>query len=401
MDIRVVKGGVCAVEGVRAYGIKEGKKGLALIEGKGQAAGVFTSNKIKAAPVILTKKHIEKGRISAIIANSGCANCFTGKEGMKNAEKMAELVASSLNLDKTEVAVASTGPIGTQLNMDLIEKQFKEVVRGLRHGEEGSTAAAKAIMTTDTFHKEKAISLSYAEGEGGVDTDEEIKIGGIAKGAGMIFPHLATMLSFIYTDVKLSSQSLKKCLKESVDASFNMIVVDGDMSTNDMVLLVATGEKKMGEGDFKEGLDFVCKELAKMIARDGEGATKFITAIVKGAVSDADAKKAARAIVRSPLVKSSIFGESPNWGRIIAALGSSDISTDIDESKISISFRSERGEAKVVEKGKFVDCLGIAKVVIRGKEIVISVDMGMGDGEATAWGCDLSYDYVKINASLT
>lgn len=412
MRIEVVKGGLCAVKGVRAYGIKEGNKGLALIEGKGKAVGMFTSNKIKAAPVRFTKRQLEKGegRISAIIANSGCANSFTGEKGMRNAERMAELVSSSLGVDKEEVAVASTGPIGKQLDMGLIEKQLGKVVKGITSEGEGGKAAARAIMTTDTFYKEQAVSIAQTP-KPEPQPDEKVIIGGIAKGSGMIFPHLglatATMLSFIYTDADLSTEALGRSLKDAVDNSFNMIVVDGDMSTNDMVLLVSTGRSgEISEEDFKEGLNSVCKELAKLIAKDGEGATKFVEVRVRGAASVGDAREVAKSIVRSPLVKSSIFGESPDltWGRIIATIGSSSISEDIEPSRITISVKSEKGKAEkrglVVKKGEFVDLSGEARNIMEGKEIIIDVDLGIGEEEveATAWGCDLSYDYVKINA---
>lgn len=396
MKIEVLRGGICAVKGVRAYGIKERNKGLALIEGKGKAAGMFTSNKIKAAPVRFTRKQLENGRISAIIANSGCANSFTGEIGMRNAAKMAELASSSLGVDKEEVAVASTGPIGKQLDMGLIKRQLGEVVRELTSGEVGSTAAARAIMTTDTFHKERAISIDTGD-------EERVVIGGIAKGSGMIFPHLATatMLSFIYTDASLDDEVLRRSLKDAVDNAFNMIVVDGDMSTNDMVLLVSTGRSvKISEGNFKEGLNFVCKELAKRIARDGEGATKFVEVRVRGASSVEDAREVARSIVRSPLVKSAIFGERPDLacGRIIAAIGSSAISGDVEPGRISLSLKNEK-EVLAVKNGEFMDLSGVAGDIMNGKEIFIDVEMGTGEEvEATAWGCDLSYDYVRINA---
>jgi glutamate N-acetyltransferase/amino-acid N-acetyltransferase len=395
MEWEGITGGLCAVKGVRAYGIKEGNNGLALIEGRGKAVGMFTSNKITAAPVLFTRKQLEKGEgiISAIIANSGCANSFTGENGMRNAEKMAELASSSLGIDKKEVAVASTGPIGRQVDMGLIERQLGEVAKRLTSDEVGSMTAAKAIMTTDTFHKERAISTG---------DEERVTIGGIAKGSGMIFPHLATatMLSFIYTDGSLDDETLKRCLKDAVDNSFNMVVVDGDMSTNDMVLLVSTGRSgKISEGDFKEGLNLVCKELAKLIARDGEGATKFVEVRVKGTASVEDAREIARAIVRSPLVKSAIFGERIDLtcGRIIATIGSS--SGDVDPDRISISIKGEGQRAVLVaRKGKFVDLSGATRDIMKGKEIFIEVNIGMGEREATAWGCDLSYDYVQINA---
>jgi len=398
MKMEVIKGGLCAVKGVRAYGIKEGNKGLALIEGEGKASGMYTTNKIKAAPVRFTKKQLEKGRISAIIANSGCANSFTGERGMRNAEKMAELASSFLGVDKEEVAVLSTGPIGAQLDMGLIEGQLGEVVKGLTSGAEGSTAAAKAIMTTDTFHKETAISIDTGN-------DERVVIGGIVKGSGMIAPHMttATMLAFIYTDASLDDEVLNGSLKDAVENSFNMTVVDGDMSTNDTVLLVATGKSgKISEADFKAGLTFVCQELAKLIARDGEGATKFIEVRVKGAPSIADAREVARSIVRSPLVKSAIFGERPDLvcGRIIAAIGSSVIAEDGNFSGISIRLKGEK-EVLAVKNGEFLDLSDSERTVMKGEEIFIDVDMGTGvEAEATAWGCDLTYDYVRINASM-
>jgi len=408
MKMKGIKGGLCAVKGVRAHGIKEGNNGLALVEGKGIAIGMFTSNKIKAAPVRFTEKLLEEGegRISAIIANSGCANSFTGEKGIRNAEKMAELASSSLGVDKEEVVVASTGPIGKQVDMELIERQIGKVVQGLTSDEKGSMRAAKAIMTTDTFHKERAISINAGD-------DERVVIGGITKGSGMIFPHLglATMLAFIYTDAPLGKEVLRRSLEDAVDDSFNMVVVDGDMSTNDMVLLVSTGQGgKVREEDFKEGLNFVCKELAKLIARDGEGATKFIEVRVRGTASAGDAREIAKAIVRSPLVKSAIFGERPDLtcGRIIATIGSSSIYGDVDQKGIAISLKSgdKEGEGKVqgkvlvVNKGEFMDFSGVVRDIMKGKEILIDVDIGRGKEEvsATAWGCDLSYDYVRINA---
>lgn len=399
MKIETVRGGLCAVKGVRAYGIKEGHNGLAVIEGKGQAVGMYTASKIKAAPVLFTKRQLEgsKGQIQAIIANSGCANSFTGEQGMRNAEKMAELAADSLGVDEEEIAVASTGPIGKQLDMELIERQLGDVVNGLTSEAAGSTTAAKAILTTDTFYKERAIRIDTGD-------EERVIIAGIAKGSGMIFPHLATatMLSFIYTDARLSEEIQRASFEDAVANSFNMVVVDGDMSTNDMVLLVSTGQGgAISEGDFKEGLTFVCKELAKLIARDGEGATKFIEARVKGAASVADAKEAAKSIVRSPLVKSAIFGERPDYmcGRIIAAIGSCATVSDVDPGRISIGLKGEdKDKVSAVKNGEFMDLSGVAREVMKDKEIFIEVDLGAGESEATAWGCDLSYDYVKINS---
>ena len=407
--IEELRGGICAVHGVRAYGLRENNKGLALIEGKGKAVGMFTRNKMKAAPLIFTQRLLlETGRIGAIIANSGCANSFTGEEGMRNANRMAELASAALGIDKSEVAVASTGPIGKQLDIGMIERQVREVAKRLTSDPEGSTAAAKAIMTTDTFPKELAIKVG------------DVTIGGIAKGSGMIYPHLhlatATMLAFIYTDAELDVGTMRTCLKDACDNSFNMIVVDGDMSTNDMVLLVSRGGKAISEEDFKAGLNYLCKALAKMIARDGEGATKFIEVNVslKGAPVE-DAKLIAREILRSPLVKSAIFGERIDLacGRIIAAIGScssTSTSTVPEVEVISMKFRGKEQEVEVVRNGRIVGRWN--HEVMKGKEITIDIVLGGGEGEsegeeeitatatATAWGCDLSCDYVMLNASM-
>jgi len=412
MKIETVQGGICAVKGVRAYGLKEGNKGLTLIEGKGIAVGAFTLNRIKAAPILFTERQLENsgGILSAIIANSGCANSFTGDEGMSNAEKMAELVSASLGIRKEEVAVASTGHIGKQLDMTLIERQLGVVVNGLTSEEEGSTAAAKAIMTTDTFLKECAIRInpheeSKTESTPKQQTDATVVIGGIAKGSGMIFPQMntATMLCFIYTDANLDAKALSNSLKDAVDNSFNMVVVDGDMSTNDLVLLVSTGKGgEISEPEFKTGLNVVCTELAKQMARDGEGATKLIELRVKGAASVDDAREIARAILRSPLVKSAIFGERLDLtcGRIIAAVVSCTTADEVDPRVISISFKSNNeNDFLAVDRGVFTDLAGPAKDILNGNELFIAVDMGVGEVETTAWGCDLTYDYVKINVA--
>jgi len=406
--IEELKGGICAVPGVRAYGLRENNKGLALIEGKGKAVGMFTRNKMKAAPLIFTQRLLlETGRIGAIIANSGCANSFTGEEGMRNANRMAELASAALGIDKSEVAVASTGPIGKQLDIGMIERQVREVAKRLTSDPEGSTAAARAIMTTDTFPKELAIKVG------------DVTIGGIAKGSGMIYPHLhlatATMLAFIYTDAELDVGTMRTCLKDACDNSFNMIVVDGDMSTNDMVLLVSRGGEAISEEDFKAGLNYLCKALAKMIARDGEGATKFIEVNVslRGAPVE-DAKLIAREILRSPLVKSAIFGERIDLacGRIIAAIGScigtntSSNSSTVPEVEVkSMKFRGKEREVEVVRNGRILSTWN--REVMKGKEIAIDIVLDVGEeGEveeeatATAWGCDLSCDYVMLNASM-
>ncbi len=398
MMIKVITGGLCAVRGVKAYGIKEGNKGLAVIVGEGTATGVFTANTLSAAPVRFTQQQLgREGRISAIIANSGSANSSTGDLGWRNAERMAELLASRLAVPQSGVAVASTGPIGLQLDMLLIERQLGIVTRGLTAEFAGSTAAAKAIMTTDTFHKEAAVLIETDDGT-------QAAIGGIAKGSGMIAPHmtLATMLCFIYTDAQITQDALSRSLQKAVDLSFNMTVVDGDMSTNDMVVLVATGQRgKISEQEFTAGLTTVCQQLAQLIARDGEGATKFVEVKVTGAPSAAAAREVARAIVRSPLVKSAIFGERPDLtcGRIISTIGSTAISREIDPQGVSIRLKSDR-EYLAVKDGTFMALSSLAREIMMGKELHIEVDLGMGTGaEAIAWGCDLSYEYVRINAA--
>jgi glutamate N-acetyltransferase/amino-acid N-acetyltransferase len=398
MKIEILTGGICAAKGVEAFGIKEGKNGLTLIKGKGTAAGAFSVNKLRAAPTEFTAQQVVNGRLSAVIANSGCANSFTGEQGMQNAERMAELAATVLNVPKEEVAVLSTGSIGTQLDMALIERQLGEVVKGLTSNEKGSTAAARGIMTTDTAPKEIAVRIETESGE-------SVVIGGIAKGSGMIAPHMntATMLAFIYTDAKLDADTLRRCLQDAVDDSFNMVLVDGDMSTNDSVLVVATGQRgAIGEEEFKVAVTFVCQALAKMMARDGEGATKFVEVTVRGAQSSSDAREAARAIVRSPLIKSAVFGERLDLvcGRIVAALGSAHIAGEIDQNKLAISVKGADKEVLAAENGLFIELPESARAIMKAKELFFTVDLGMdGGAEATAWGCDLSYDYVKINAA--
>jgi len=387
--LKFIDGGICAVKGVSAWGVKQDKYGLALIEADGSAAGVFTRNRVIAAPLILTREHLEGGRLSAVIANSGNANAFTGPEGIEDARDMAKLAARP-GLDEMTVAVASTGVIGHRLDLDIIESQVGEVTAGLTDSAKGSTAAARAIMTTDTFAKEAAVELP-----------DGTRIGGIAKGSGMIAPNMGTMLAFLYTDAAMDAGELGKYLKRAVDKSFNMVVVDGDTSTNDMVLITATGQ--MGQTDpeeFGQGLEAVCTALARMIARDGEGATRLIEARVTGAASESDAVLAAKAVITSPLVKSAIFGRDPNWGRVVAAVGYS--GAEMEPERVSLTFASNHSSVMLVEKGRIVSTLeDTLKEIMGSKEVIIMVDLGVGSGCATAWGCDLSYDYVRINAEYT
>jgi glutamate N-acetyltransferase/amino-acid N-acetyltransferase len=393
--MKEIDGGICAVRGVRAGGIKSGKMGLALIIAEGPAAGVFTRNKVIAAPNIITRERLQKsGHLGAVIANSGNANAFTGEKGLADAKEMSRLLSEETGVAEELIAVASTGVIGRKLDVGWIREHTGEVLRYLSSSPGGSASAAHAIMTTDTVPKESAVEL-----------DSGVRVGGIAKGSGMIKPDMGTMLAFIYTDADLSADVLDRCLRTAVDKSFNMIVVDGDTSTNDMVLLTATGAASIEPviGEFQTGLDHVLTNLAKMIARDGEGATKLIEARVKGAGTESDACLVAKAIVRSPLVKSAVFGKDPNWGRVVAAIGYS--GATVEQDRISLSFGSAGDIVHLVERGKILDPTTIStdalKKIMEKEEIIIMVDLGVGNENTTAWGCDLTYDYVRINAEYT
>ncbi|HIH44376.1 MAG TPA: bifunctional ornithine acetyltransferase/N-acetylglutamate synthase [Candidatus Methanoperedenaceae archaeon] len=387
--MKQIEGGICAVRGVRAYGIKDGKMGLAIMVGKGSAVGMFTRNKVIAAPLVVSRQHLSGGKLCGIIANSGGANAFTGKSGLDNAAEMASLLAKKIGCKPEEIGVASTGVIGRQLDMKWIGGHLDGVFGAVTDAPSGSIAAARAIMTTDKVPKEIAVEL-----------DCGARIGGIAKGSGMIEPNMGTMLAFIYTDARLEPAALQKCLETAVGRSFNMIVVDGDTSTNDMVLLTATGTLDCPGREFQEGLDFVCRELAKMIVKDGEGATKFFEVSVTGAKTEKDAKLAAKAIVRSPLVKTAIFGKDPNWGRVVAAAGYS--GADVEQDGITLRFSGGGEEAVLVENGRIIEGrLDVLRRIMSRPNIFISIDLGLGGRSATAWGCDLSYDYVKINAMYT
>ena len=390
--MKIIKGGICAVRGVKANGIKEGKNGLAVIVTDSKrlsSAGVFTRNKVIAAPLIVTQEALAKGDLKAVIANSGCANAFTGQRGLDDARWMAQILAKKLNCKPGEIGVASTGVIGRNLDKIWIGEHLDGVYSTLAISEDAGKAAARAIMTTDTYLKEIAVEL-----------DNGVRIGGMAKGSGMIEPNMGTMLAFLYTDAALSKEALNACLRKAVDKSFNMVVVDGDTSTNDMALITATGYLECGAEVFQQGLDFVCRSLAKMIARDGEGATRLIEARVTGAQSEDDARKAAKAIVRSPLVKTAIFGKDPNWGRVVAAVGYS--GAEVDQDRISLEFSDNKNKVRLVDEGRIVEGkLEALKSIMESREIFIEAALGLGDCEATAWGCDLTYDYVKINAMYT
>ncbi len=325
--MKFIEGGICAVKGVRAGGIRSGKEGMAIIQAEGSAAGVYTRNRVIAAPLVVTREHISKtGRLSGLIVNSGNANAFTGLQGIADARIMASTLAARMGVEDELIGVASTGVVGRRLDTGWISAHIDEVLGSMGDDGDASMSAARAIMTTDTIPKEIAIEM-----------DCGIRIAGIAKGSGMIEPDMGTMLAFVYTDAEVHPDVLHSCLKFAVDKSFNMIVVDGDTSTNDMVLLTATGQSGITpeRGDLQAGLDLVLTELAKMITVDGEGATKLIESKVTGAATQQDARLVAKAIVRSPLVKSAIFGEDPNWGRVVVAAGYS--GAELDQTMISLS----------------------------------------------------------------
>lgn len=396
--MKIIPGGICAVEGVSAAGFCKDDYGVAIIYSENcTATAVFTSNKVMAAPVTLSKAVLENGRLSAIVANSGNANCFTGDEGYRNAVEMAKTVSNKLNIDSNDVAVASTGIIGRKLPMDIIKVLIDKSLQRLEKSPKASKNVAEAIMTTDTFPKELAVETVLKSGE-------KVRIGGIAKGSGMIAPNMGTFLCFITSDVKASSQQLKDALKQAVDKTFNMVVVDGDVSTNDTVILMANGKSGEIDENFQEALEYLCSILSRMIAQDGEGATKLMEVKVKGAKNIDDARKAAKSIVTSPLVKSALFGADPNWGRIAAAVGYS--GAEMDEKIMTISLKSSDLKVEIVKNGmvKAYDGsieLETAEKIMKKSEINIIVDLSMGEFEATAYGCDLSYDYVRINAEYS
>ncbi len=391
-----IRGGVTAPSGFKAAGvacgIKDAVKDLAIIASEKlcMAAGVFTTNDVKAASVQITRRRVRsRGTARAVVINSGNANCCTGKRGLRDAMRMAQLCGQVLSIPEHDVLVASTGPIGKFLPMEKVEKGIRHAATMLRKA--GARNAAEAIMTTDTVSKEVAVTETIA--------GTRIRIGAIAKGAGMIEPKMATMLAFISTDAVIDRHALSDCLKSAVDKSFNRITVDGDRSTNDMVIALANGlagnriiRRGAGYRVFQNALDFVCSELAKMIVTDGEGATKFISVTVEGARSLSQAGKAARAVANSNLVKTAIHGGSPNWGRIMAALGYSGAGIRLDLIDIYLC------GIKVARKGEPVDCdaARLSKALQRG-EIGIVADLNSGRFEQTIWTCDLSAEYVAVN----
>jgi len=399
--MKQISGGVCAAQGFKANGIHCGirhnhsKKDLAMIVSAvpASAAAVYTQNLVKGAPLTVTKNNIANGKAQAVICNSGNANTCNAN-GIEIAEAMCDLVARHTGIAASDVVVASTGVIGQVLDITPIANGMTELTAGL--SENGSANAAAAIMTTDTIPKEVAVEFTV----GG----KICRIGGIAKGSGMIHPNMATMLVFITTDAAISPEMLQKALSADITATFNMLSIDGDTSTNDMVTVLANGlagnEEITCEGAdftaFMEALNTITVSLCRTIAGDGEGATKLLECIATGADTLEAAKTAAKSVICSSLLKAAMFGADANWGRVLCAIGYS--GADVDVSKIDVSFRSVKGTIPVCKDGAGIPFSEeIAKEILLEKEIEILVKLGNGPYSATAWGCDLTYDYVKIN----
>ena len=399
--MKIISGGICAAKGFTANGIHCGirknktKKDLSLIfsEKSASAAAVYTTNLVKGAPLIVTKKHLENGKAQAVICNSGNANTCNAN-GIEIAEQMSDFLSSELKISNNDVIVASTGVIGQPLDIDPIKNGIPSLVKGL--GDNKSLEAAEGIMTTDTKVKEIAVSFTV--------NGKECKIGGIAKGSGMIHPNMATMLVFITTDCAISPEMLQKALSSDIKNTFNMVSVDGDTSTNDMVTVLANGMAENEEitadgGDFDvfmKALNTVTVHLCRCIAGDGEGATKLIEGAVTGAKTEELAKTVAKSVICSSLTKAAMFGADANWGRVLCAIGYS--GADVDVNKIDVSFKSAKGEIPVCKDGAGIEFSEeIAKEILLQDEIEIKVALNDGEFSSTAWGCDLTYDYVKIN----
>ena len=379
---------ICAVPGVKAWGMKEGKYGLALIEAHGTAAGVFTENLVRAAPVELMRKQIKAGKLEAVIANSGCANAYTGKRGYADAVTMTEYAGSALGIIPARIGVASTGVIGRYLDLPRIKKQCEAVAPRLARTPEAEDLAEKAIMTTDLVPKHALVQR------------EDFTVGGITKGSGMIAPNMGTMLAFIYTDAEVGAKPLADALRKATRRSFNRVVVDGDTSTNDIALCTANGEAgKVKAAEFAAALEECCRSLAEQIAQDGEGATKLLQVTVTGAKKEDDAEKVARTVIESPLVKTAVYGEDPNWGRVVAAAGRAGVK--FDPNAVSLWISDGNGKFPLVKSGEIIADLALARKAMHGKKVIFILDLAAGKAEATAWGCDLTEKYVEINGKYT
>ena len=399
-----IDGGVCAAQGFRAAGLHVGvkthnvnKKDVALIVSDADcaAAAVFTTNVVKAAPIHVTKAHLANGRARAVVANSGNANACAPM-GEENAKRMCAAAAKAIGCGAEDVLVCSTGVIGQTLRVNVIEEGMEELASLLERSGAGSDAAAHAIMTTDTVKKEAAVETTV----GG----KTVRIGGIAKGSGMIHPNMGTMLCFITTDCAISPEMIREALVDTAHVSFNRISVDGDTSTNDTCLVLANGlagnETITGEGEdyaaFLEALKALCVRLARMMAKDGEGARHLITCSVSGAKDEESAQTIAKSVISSTLTKAAIFGCDANWGRVLCAMGYS--GEEFDPDKVDVAFASAAGEIPVCRQGRGLDFdEDLAKRILTEDEVEIRVRMGEGDAACTCWGCDITYDYIKIN----
>ncbi|HYS16170.1 MAG TPA: bifunctional glutamate N-acetyltransferase/amino-acid acetyltransferase ArgJ [Candidatus Binatia bacterium] len=401
-ELQWLDGGVTAVPGILAGGVvagikPSGKKDLALIYSStpARAAAVFTSNQVKGAPVLVSTEHVGGGQAQAIVASSGCANVCTGDQGIADAREMTRLVGELLRIPASHVLVAATGVIGVPLPMDKIRSALPKLVKSL--SPQGGRAAAEAIMTTDTRPKEAAVRVEV----GG----RPVTIGGIAKGVAMLEPHLATMFCFVASDAVVARGALGSVVRRAVDRSFNRTTVDSDQSTSDTVAVLTNGLAEnapleagaRGLRQFARGLDAVMTKLARMLVADGEGATKLVTIAVRGAASRREALNAARSIANSPLVKTAINGQDPNWGRIMMALGKS--AARVEQEKVAIAF----GDERLVERGMLKEGVRLERVreIMGLSEYDITVDLGLGRGEDRVWTCDLSEEYVRLNAKYT
>ncbi len=401
MNYTSIPGGVTAAQGFLASGIHCGirknksKRDLALLYSPTlcSAAAVYTTNKVKSAPIRICRQHLENGRAQAVIVNSGNANTCNA-DGERKALRMCEVAAEALQIEPQNVLVASTGVIGQPLPIEPIEESGADLAKALSR--DGGTDAAEAILTTDTVKKEIAVTFPL----GG----KTVTMGGMAKGSGMIHPNMATMLGFVTTDAAISPEMLQKALSDVVEDSFNMVSVDGDTSTNDTLLVLANGlaenEEITKDGEeyetFRSALLYLCRELSKMLAADGEGATKLLICTVSGAKTAADARGVAKSVICSSLVKAAMFGSDANWGRVLCAIGYS--GCEVDVSRVRVEFSSSKGSILVCENGAGVAFSEEkAKEILLQREITIAVTLGDGSAEAQAYGCDLTYDYVKIN----
>ena len=399
-----IDGGVCAARGFRSAGIHVGvkthnvnKKDLALIVSDVDcaAAAVFTTNVVKAAPIHVTKAHLADGKARAVIANSGNANACA-PQGEENAERMCAAAAAAIGCKAEDVLVCSTGVIGQTIRIDVIEEGVPRLFPLLEASAAGSDAAAHAIMTTDTVKKEVAVETTV----GG----KTVRMGGIAKGSGMIHPNMGTMLCFLTTDCAISPAMIREALLETARVSFNRISVDGDTSTNDTCLVLANGlagnpeitEKNGDYAAFVEALKALCVALARMMAKDGEGARHLITCTVEGAGDEAQAETIAKSVISSTLTKAAIFGCDANWGRVLCAMGYS--GEQFDPEKVDVAFASAAGSIAVCEKGRGLPFdEDLAKKILTEDEVTIAIAMGEGGGSCACWGCDITYDYIRIN----